>query len=242
MYIHIKTCNKSRFALKHNPWTFRSKQWCCWTFKPSVAWRYNVRVSYQRNLHWSNLSLWLLNHKHCAHTCTSYRAVFIVHIRLSFLKMQKACFCITICDPIQTLLSELVCLQTNHSMCDPIQTFIMCVAPFQLLLSPRVLPYSNFCYHHVCYSIQTCYHPVCHPIQTSVITVCVTLLKLPLSPCVLPYSNLLSPRVSPYSNFCYHHVCYTLQLLTRLHFSIISEEINWVLFYSLKAKAYLKYI
>jgi hypothetical protein len=39
-----------------------------------------------------------------------------------------------------------------------------CIALFKLLLSPCVLPYYNFCYHHVCY-----------PTQTSVITTCVTI-------------------------------------------------------------------
>ena len=178
------------------------------------VWRYTVSVSYQRTLHWSNLSLWLVYQINCAHIGTSYRAVFTVDVLISFLKMQKTCFCITMCGPTQTYVIR-ISVPPNKSLyvwpyskfcyqyvCYPIQTSVitMCVTLFRLLLSPYVLPYSDFCYHHVCYPIQTCYHHVCYPIQTSVITMCVTLFKLLLSPCVLSYWN-----------FCYHHVCYPIK-------------------------------
>jgi hypothetical protein len=164
----------------------------------------------------------------------------------------------------------------------------MCVNRFKLLLSPRVWPYSNFCYHHMCDSIQTsvittcvtpnfCDHHVCYHIQTSVITTCVTPCKHLLSPrvwphsnfcdhhvcdstqtsvittcvthsnfcdrhvcgtiqnsvittCVAPFKLLLSPRVWTHSNFCDHHGFDRIQLLTWLHFSVISEEGQNILF------------
>ena len=84
-------------------------------------------------------------------------------------------------------------------MCDPIQTSVITiyVTLFKLLLSPCVLPYSNFCYQNKCASRQ--------------ITICMTLFKLVITMCVALFKLLLSPFVVPYSNFCYHHVCYPIQ-------------------------------
>jgi len=65
----------------------------------------------------------------------------------------------------------------------------MSLIQFKLLLSPCVVPYSNFRYYNVC-----------DPIQMSVITICVTLFK-PLS-LLCALSN---------SNFRYHRVWYPIQ-------------------------------